>query len=59
MAALTSRWADTGAVRNTNSVIRNSWTLKVFWPTLNQIDDAISAQPSPRVEALVGPCRRL
>src|SRR5690606_22809444 len=58
IADLISSCAETGAVRNRNSVIRNSCTLGLPPSTVNQIDETISTQPTPSVVAFVGPCSR-
>ncbi len=58
-ADFTSRCAEIGAVRNTNTVISSSWTTSRCPVHPNTIIDASSAPPTPSVLALVGACRRM
>jgi hypothetical protein len=57
-AACAIRLADTGAVTNTNSVINISAMPGRPWVKPNNMD-ATSTLPTPRVDDLVGACRRM
>lgn len=53
-----SRWAETGAVMNKNRAMSNSCRLGLPCATLNHSAEAMRMQPTPKVVAFVGPCRR-